>query len=83
MRASVVVFEADGAGPILTSGVPKLKPLSELQAPHTQITTLENGLRIATQETYGQVRATPSEPGSRQPFLHVAYVKAPRCCQGF
>lgn len=38
------------------TGVPKTKPLSELQAPVTKVTTLENGLRVATQETYGPVR---------------------------
>lgn len=38
------------------AGVPKTKPLSELQAPVTKVTTLENGLRVATQETYGPVR---------------------------
>lgn len=37
------------------AGVPKTKPLSELQAPVTKVTTLENGLRVATQETYGPV----------------------------
>lgn len=36
-------------------GVPATKPLSELQAPVTKMTTLENGLRVATQETYGAV----------------------------
>lgn len=37
------------------AGVPATKPLSELQAPVTKMTTLENGLRVATQETYGAV----------------------------
>ena len=36
-------------------GVPATKPLSELQAPAMKMTTLENGLRVATQETYGAV----------------------------
>jgi len=36
-------------------GVAATKPLSELQAPVTKMTTLENGLRVATQETYGAV----------------------------
>jgi len=39
------------------AGVPKTTPLSELQPPVTKVTTLENGLRVATQETYGPVRS--------------------------
>ena len=34
--------------------LPVLKPASQLQAPETQVTTLPNGLRVVTQETYGQ-----------------------------
>lgn len=43
--------------PFFFAGVPKTKPLSELQVPVTRVTTLENGLRVATQETYGPVSA--------------------------
>ena len=42
--------------PMHTLGVPATKPLSELQVPVTKVTTLDNGLRVATQETYGAVR---------------------------
>ncbi|KAF1325894.1 Mitochondrial-processing peptidase subunit alpha-like, partial [Globisporangium splendens] len=35
-------------------GLPKLKPASQLQAPQTEITVLASGLRVISQETYGQ-----------------------------
>ena len=35
-------------------GIPDLVPASNLDAPKTNITTLENGLRVVTEETYGQ-----------------------------
>ena len=35
--------------------LPVLKPASQLEAPHTEITVLPNGLRVISQETYGQV----------------------------
>lgn len=35
-------------------GVPLLKPASQLKVPQTEMSTLSNGLRIVTQETYGQ-----------------------------
>lgn len=34
--------------------LPKLKPASQLQAPQTEITVLPSGLRVISQETYGQ-----------------------------
>ncbi|KAL7693969.1 putative metalloenzyme, LuxS/M16 peptidase [Plasmopara halstedii] len=36
------------------SGLPKLKPASQLEAPQTQISVLPSGLRVISQETYGQ-----------------------------
>eukprot|EP00939_MAST-03C_sp_MAST-3C-sp1_P003362 g3362.t1 len=36
-------------------GVPKLRPGANLASPETKITTLENGIKIASQEDYGQV----------------------------
>lgn len=35
-------------------GVPKLKPLSSRAKPTTKVTTLSNGLRVASEETYQQ-----------------------------
>jgi processing peptidase subunit alpha len=35
-------------------GLPQLKPASQLLAPQTEITTLPSGLRVISQETYGQ-----------------------------
>ncbi|TYZ58985.1 hypothetical protein PybrP1_002137 [[Pythium] brassicae (nom. inval.)] len=35
-------------------GLPKLKPASQLQAPQTEVTVLSSGLRVISQETYGQ-----------------------------
>jgi len=35
--------------------IPPNKPSRELEIPRTEITTLDNGLRVASQETYGQV----------------------------
>ncbi|OQS07451.1 hypothetical protein THRCLA_00532 [Thraustotheca clavata] len=35
-------------------GLPVLKPASQLEAPHTEMTVLPNGLRVISQETYGQ-----------------------------
>ena len=37
------------------AGTPKLKPADDLDVPTTLVTTLDNGLRIASQETYGQL----------------------------
>jgi processing peptidase subunit alpha len=37
------------------SSVPPNVPASALEVPHTDITTLDNGLRVVSQETYGQV----------------------------
>ena len=34
--------------------LPKLKSANQLQAPTTEITTLKSGLRVISQETYGQ-----------------------------
>ncbi len=36
-------------------GIPKLKPARNLPPPAVRVTTLSNGLRVATQETYSQV----------------------------
>jgi len=36
-------------------GIPRLKSGSELKKPETMISTLSNGLRIASEETYGQL----------------------------
>ncbi|CAM9328061.1 unnamed protein product [Discosporangium mesarthrocarpum] len=36
-------------------GLPPLKPARELVRPETQTTTLDNGFRVASQETYGQL----------------------------
>jgi hypothetical protein len=36
-------------------GMPRLPPASSLPPPTVQVTTLANGLRVCTQETYGQV----------------------------
>ncbi|KAF0689618.1 Aste57867_18949 [Aphanomyces stellatus] len=35
-------------------GLPVLKPASQLKAPRTELTVLPNGLRVISQETYGQ-----------------------------
>lgn len=35
--------------------VPALKAARNLPKPETKITTLDNGVRVATEETYGQV----------------------------
>ena len=37
------------------SGLPRLPPASALPPPTVQVSTLANGLRVCTQETYGQV----------------------------
>jgi hypothetical protein len=37
------------------ASIPKLKPARALPVPVTKITTLPNKLRVATEETYGQV----------------------------
>lgn len=34
--------------------LPKLKPASQLAAPQTEISVLPSGLRVISQETYGQ-----------------------------
>lgn len=36
-------------------GIPPLKPARNLPTPSVRVTTLPNGLRVTTQETYGQV----------------------------
>jgi mitochondrial-processing peptidase subunit alpha len=36
-------------------GLPSLSPASDLDAPETELSTLPNGLRVVSQETYGQV----------------------------
>ncbi|TMW60009.1 hypothetical protein Poli38472_000051 [Pythium oligandrum] len=35
-------------------GLPQLKPASQLSAPTTEVTTLPSGLRVISQDTYGQ-----------------------------
>ena len=37
------------------AGLPRLRPASSLPPPTVQVSTLANGLRVCTQETYGQV----------------------------
>ena len=37
------------------AGIPVLRPARNLPTPKVLVTTLPNGLRVATQETYGQV----------------------------
>lgn len=37
-----------------TGRLPTLKPASQLAAPQTQISVLPSGLRVISQETYGQ-----------------------------
>lgn len=39
---------------VCVTRLPKLKPASQLQAPQTEITVLPSGLRVISQETYGQ-----------------------------
>ena len=41
--------------PVKPVYIPPNKPSRDLEIPVTQITTLSNGLRVASQETYGQV----------------------------
>ena len=41
--------------PIQPSYIPPNLPSKDLEMPYTQVTTLPNGLRVASQETYGQV----------------------------
>lgn len=58
-------------GPISTivpSLIPPNVPSDELRAPPTELTTLSNGLRVVSQETYGQVSTVGvcCQVGSRQ-----------------
>lgn len=39
--------------------IPQLFPAKSLPPPTTRVTVLPNQLRVATEETYGQVRCTP------------------------
>jgi processing peptidase subunit alpha len=48
--SSLSVLRVDEEWP----GIPALKPAHDLPVPETEMTTLSNGLRIASQETYGQ-----------------------------
>ena len=36
-------------------GMPELAPASAQEKPAVQVTTLDNGLRVASQETFGQI----------------------------
>lgn len=49
---------AGGASDVIAElpGMPRLRPGNRLAEPRLRVTTLPNGLRVATQETYGQVR---------------------------
>lgn len=39
---------------VCAASLPKLKPASQLAAPQTEISVLPSGLRVISQETYGQ-----------------------------
>ena len=39
----------------LPYSIPKLSPAANLPSPVTRVTQLPNGLRVASEETYGQV----------------------------
>uniref|UniRef100_A0A7S3UY37 Alpha-MPP n=1 Tax=Aplanochytrium stocchinoi TaxID=215587 RepID=A0A7S3UY37_9STRA len=57
-QISVRSFSAAQAQPSLDMelpGIPPLSPASAQPKPETKITTLANGLRVASEETYGQV----------------------------
>eukprot|EP00591_Stephanopyxis_turris_P004279 CAMPEP_0195519122 /NCGR_PEP_ID=MMETSP0794_2-20130614/14409_1 /TAXON_ID=515487 /ORGANISM="Stephanopyxis turris, Strain CCMP 815" /LENGTH=551 /DNA_ID=CAMNT_0040648229 /DNA_START=131 /DNA_END=1786 /DNA_ORIENTATION=- len=41
--------------PIVPSYIPQNLPAEQLEIPQTEVSTLSNGLRVASQETYGQV----------------------------
>eukprot|EP00943_MAST-04B_sp_MAST-4B-sp1_P003517 g3517.t1 len=65
---------------IALSGIPELVPASNLEAPKTNITTLKNGLRVVTEETYGQCSTVGflitagsrfETPGKNQGVSHV------------
>ena len=53
--------------PEVPSHIPSNVPAEELVEPHTMLTTLPNGVRVVSQETYGQVTTVGvvSEVGSR------------------
>jgi len=51
--------------------MPVLKPASNLPSPATQVTTLPNGLRVASEENYGQVHNTVGVFMSVDCFLSV------------
>ena len=63
--------------PRAPSNIPPNLPATELEVPTTQITTLPNGMRVASQETYGQVSTVGvvADVGSRhEPQLGVAHL---------
>ena len=56
MNLSVIRFAAHTDRPIVLR-LPTLRPAGALPKPTTKVTTLENGIRVASEESYGQVRA--------------------------
>ena len=59
------------------ANIPPNFPATELEVPTTQITTLSSGMRVASQETYGQVSTVGvvADVGSRhEPQLGVAHL---------
>jgi mitochondrial-processing peptidase subunit alpha len=68
---------ATAIGPSAPAYIPPNVPATELQVPTTQITTLPNGMRVVSQETYGQVSTVGvvMDVGSRQePTSGVAHL---------
>lgn len=53
--ASLGIAESVTGGFAADAGVPSMKPLKALPPPEPRVTTLENGLRVATQEMYSPV----------------------------
>lgn len=61
--------------------LPELKPAGALPKPVTRVTTLPNGLRVATEESYGQVcvALTCAAPAGSEP---TALAHAGGLCHG-
>jgi len=63
--------------PTVPTHIPPNVPATELEVPTTKITTLPNGMRVVSQETYGQVSTVGvvADVGSRhEPQLGVAHL---------
>jgi processing peptidase subunit alpha len=63
--------------PTVPAHIPPNVPATELAVPKTEITTLDNGIRVVSQETYGQVSTigVVADVGSRhEPQLGVAHL---------